>query len=348
MEREKMSVAQLSEYTGKHFTEIYRALRLLKLAPEVQQLVREGKVTKGNLKHLAQFKELSKQIELAQALVRGEDPPELIEAATNTSGWGDDRIVAALPKTGRGLIHRMLEFRGRAYRIGFVLDAFLKLGEDEQIQGWTAFTKATRENFASQLTEFATKLDALNKKMATLPETQKAPFGMAIPKAQRPVAPPPSPKTASPARQTSASPPVAIKTPPPRAPERKPEPPPVKKLEVMRPATLGEVTTAEKIMGFLSQSMRKQSNCLLSKAALLKVLGNGDTPKTIEKTVLDGLRAARDVWRKPPNDDDTPAQRAFVMVVSRYRFELGATFPLFVESLKRMDRSADPIDLSRL
>jgi len=178
MEREGMSVEDVAAHSGKHVTEIYRFLRFLKLPSEVQLLVREGKLKQGNLKHLSQFKNIAKQIEFAQQLVRGEDPPELVEASTEVCI--DGRSLSHLPKTAEGLISRLLEFRGRANRIVPTIEAFMALTEEEQTKAWTSFTAGTRENFTNQMLRFTERLKTLNAKMIELPPTKLAAFGMGI------------------------------------------------------------------------------------------------------------------------------------------------------------------------
>src|SRR5207253_1454909 len=111
MRRENMTVAQLTEYTGKPLDEIYRVLRYLKLVPEVRELIRKNpeKFTRGKIQHFAQFKQWGDQITLAQRLIAGEDPPELIEAAfPQSTPRGDAGVIARLPATPEGLIRRML------------------------------------------------------------------------------------------------------------------------------------------------------------------------------------------------------------------------------------------------
>jgi len=182
MEKENMSVAELSNSIGERPGDIYRSLRLLKLAPEVKQLVREGKLRTGGAHNLVQFKNFSKQIELAQQLIAGEDPPELDERLTHTSERSDTMIIATLPKTADGLIRRLLQFRQRSNPVPFLIKALLDLPEAGQLQGWQHFTKATRENFTTQLRALIVNLQALEKRMATLPETKKAAFGSSAPK----------------------------------------------------------------------------------------------------------------------------------------------------------------------
>lgn len=187
MDREKMSVAQIAEFDGKHVGDIYRALRLLKLAPEVKQLVREGKLKTGGAHNLVQFKGFSKQIELARKLVAGEDPPEIEERMAQNNERSETAILSRLPKESDGLIRRLLKFRRSNTGLPFVIRAFLDLPEIKQIEGWQYFTKATRENFTTQLRALIFNLQLLEKKMAELPKTKKNPFGPAASKA-KPVA----------------------------------------------------------------------------------------------------------------------------------------------------------------
>ncbi|MDO8664725.1 MAG: ParB/RepB/Spo0J family partition protein [Candidatus Liptonbacteria bacterium] len=372
MKQEGTSVTELCAYNGKHPNDIYRALRLLKLAPEVQQLIREGKLNKGRLQDLAQYKILSKQIELAQQLVRGEDPPELVEADTQTSKWRDNRILALLPTTPEGLISRMLQFRGRAYPAGFVLEAFLKLSETEQVRGWTSFTRITRENFVTQMCAFADKLNALNKKMVVLPETQKAPFGRPFQKtkpsvtAQAPPAskpqddkkkaveskPPKAPVTMTTYRVPSsviAGEPTSRRLPtqgffrkPPPEPELPPEKPKLKLTSLHFIAGKG-------VLDFISEAVEKKSGVLLSKSALGKAVGNGSSAEEAQKMVLAGFRAVREVWRSPLQLGDPPEKQGFVEFVANCRHDLGdMQFHDFIRTLKWRDRSADPINVDAL
>ncbi len=372
MEKEKMSVAQLSAYTGKHYTEIYRALRLLKLAPEVQRLIREGKLNKGRLQDLAQYKKFSKQIEFAQQLVRGEDPPELVEADTQTSKWQSDRILALLPTTPEGLISRMLQFRGRAYPAGFVIDAFLKLDEADQVKGWTSFTRLTRENFVTQMCAFADKLNALNKRMVVLPETKHAPFGRQFQRtkpsvtAQAPSAPKPQddkkkaveskppkapvtmmthrvPTSVIPGEPTSRRLPTQgfFKKPP----TETPFPEPKKLLKLTTP----DFVAGERIIEFLSEAIQKNSSVLLSKSVLGKAVGNGSSKGEAQKMVLAGFRAVREVWRSSINRGDSPEKQGFIELVSNCRHDMGnRQFHDLLQILKRHDRSADPINVDAL
>ncbi|MDP3948750.1 MAG: ParB/RepB/Spo0J family partition protein [bacterium] len=374
MQQEGMTVAKLSEYTGKHYTEIYRAIRLLKLAPEVQQLIREGKLNKGKLQYLTQFKNLSKQIELAQQLMRGEDPPELVEADTQTSRWREDRIRASLPDTPEGLIRRMLKFRGHAYRAGFAIDAFLGWGEAGQVEGWTFFTKLTRENFVTQMSMVAEKLRALNDKMAVLPKTQLAPFGRAIQKTK-----PPSTAVQAPA---ASKPPDDKKKATESKPQKAPvtmttyrvpssviagEPtsrrlptqdffrkPPPESTSQLKPKKVLKLTSIDFIAGkgvldFISEAVEKKSGVLLSKSALGKAVGNGSSTEESQKMVLAGFRAVREVWRSPLQLGDPPEKQGFVEFVANCRHDLGdMQFHDFIRTLKWRDRSADPINVDAL
>jgi len=347
MEREGMSVTRLSEYTGKHFVEIYRLLRLLKLPPEVQQLVREGKITRARLQHLSQFKGMAKQIELAQQIIRGEDPPELIEASTKQSERSEKSIIAHLPKTPEGLIRRMLRFRSDTNRIRFVIDAFLALNENEQVKGWTAFTSTTRENFVSQMKTVAQKLETLNSKMATLPETRRVPSGNAIPKSERPApiqtaAPEPKPQkpfSAATVLGRVRSKPAGGQSR--NLPDPKPRP--------IRVPTPREMKSGKAVLDFFRRQINNRSTLLLSKAALIDTIGNGDSPAEVEKTALAGLRAARDVWRSPPNAEDPKEVQNFVIAVSHCRYDMGdMTFSNLLQAIRSRDRSSDPINLGLL
>jgi ParB family chromosome partitioning protein len=180
MDREGMSMQELSAYTGKHQTEISRFLRFLKLPEEVQQMIRENKLTQGNAQHLYQFKNLSRQIELAQRLVRGEDPPEITEAATNVTERSEQAMIARLPKTADGLIRRMLEFRRRAFAATAAMDKFLELPAEQQTAGWQEFSESTRANFTKQLGEIIGTFQAVEQKMIALPGTKRKAWGRGL------------------------------------------------------------------------------------------------------------------------------------------------------------------------
>jgi len=125
MERDDLTVTQVADLTGKHFTEIYASLRLLKLAPEVQELIRSGKLSiKSSIQQLAQFKPHSDQIRLAKLLICGINPPEFDEALSKTHATSVQQIIARLPKEPAGIIRRLLDFRSRSFSSGFAIQAF--------------------------------------------------------------------------------------------------------------------------------------------------------------------------------------------------------------------------------
>ncbi|GEM_PF-5519274 len=181
MESDGLTVAEIAAEIPENPQNIYRSMRLLKLPEEVKKLIRQGKLRSGAAHHLLQYKKLgiSKQIELAQRLIAGEDPPEIDEQLTSRNERGEAMIEARLPKTTDGLIRRMLKFRQNSNSITFVIEAFLAKPKADQINGWRFFTKDTRDNFTNQIRELIVDLQALLQQMGTLPETRRIPSGIA-------------------------------------------------------------------------------------------------------------------------------------------------------------------------
>lgn len=369
MAEEGISVVELGERIGEHPNDIYHALHLLKLAPEVKELIREGKLTKGGAHNLTQYRNLAKQIRYAQQLMAGENPPELDEQLTHTSEWGDARIVAALPKTAEGLIRRLLQFRRRGNPIPFIVKAFLDLSEAEQLEGWRHFTKATRENFTTQLRALIVNLQALESRMTTLPETKQNPFGKAVrspaetapqpkeaalPQVSKPVAPPKqtvsvaAPKTASLQRPLSAATiPVFVELVPPQ--EQKA----LKPKQSGELPTAVELETAQKLLSFIFVEMSEGRRGLLGKKSLSRALGNGGLHENAtESSALKAFRIIRRYWRSSP-DPMHPDVQKLIMSVSRKRHDMekiagSISFENFVNVVKARDNSPDPVDLSRL
>lgn len=376
MRQEKLSVAQLSEYTGKHFTEIHRSLRLLKLAPKVKQLIREGKLTKrGAMHHLAQFKDLSVQIELAQKLIAGEDPPELDELLTRASKWGNERIAAMLPKTADGLIRRLLKFRHSNNMLPFVIRALMDLPPESQLEGWRHFTKLTRERFTNQLRELIKNLRALELWIVTIPETKLNPFGNAITSKSKENASlkettatdvrkanalPPSkeavltavPKVvpASVPVSASATKPAAAKelSKPAQSTVLKQDKPVHKKAMAESAPTINELDAARKVLSFISSEATRGKRTLLSKKLLGRVLGNGASPESVQDITIKALRLVRRYWRASP-DLNHPETEAFIILVSRSRHDFrNLDFDGFVRVVMARDASPDPVSLERL
>jgi len=216
MEREGIPINLVAEYNGKDIPSIKTALRLLTLSPQVQQLIREGKLTEKKRMHtLTQFRNISEQLRLAHLLLRGENPPELIEAETRTSARGDLISIGHLPRDSEGLIRRLLKFRQGVHSAKHVVHAFLGLSQEQQLQGWGSFTAGTRENFTTELREFLPELQRLITLMDVLPPTKRANVGVpktpllpAPPVTTAKPAPPPR-RLAPPARPSGGQPPAA-------------------------------------------------------------------------------------------------------------------------------------------
>lgn len=377
LEREKMSVVELAKFTGKQTFEIYQAMRLLKLAPEVQELVRQRKIKKGMAFNLVQYKNFAHQIKFAQQIIAGENPPELDERLTEIGKSQDARIIARLPETAEGLIRRLLQWRQRSNPVPFVADALLRLPEPDQLEGWRHFTQQTRENFEKQLRALVVNLQALEERMKTLPETKKLPFGRSVPKTtpaavkqpsaapQRTIPPPPPPPT----RRTEPPPEIpraAVATRPVfagttpvlkpaqrtaaqvRVPEERPELQPGKKPEAEKQPMQVELEAAEKILVFISTQIRQGNRDFLGKQSLANILGNGGSPENVEALAVRALGLIRTHWRAPP-DREHPEKNRFISVLSQRRHDLGyATFEQFMNVVKNRDNSADPINLKHL
>lgn len=350
MEREGMSVAEISKVTGKHFTEIHLSLRFLKLAPEVQQLIREGKLTKRKSLHqLVQFKELALQLRLAQALMRGEDPPEIAELMSKTTVRGDDLIIARLPRNGKGLIHRMLDYRRRTHTGGFAVEAFLKLTQEEQLRGWKEFTPATRANFVSHLEKHARLLLRLKQLMDTLPATAEPTLPLPPPSEY-----PPAPFQRQPSVSKTKTAPSSLEVPLSHQPAKSPQKDdriPLPKLPPLLPAlkpTEDEMAAALKLMDFLEQRLGQTSQ-LLGKRYLGEVLTNGHVlgPKEVQDLATRAFRAIRDAWDRPTKK--RAPDSAFALKVARFKHGCSNNpFALVLQEIEKTDASPDPIYLKGL
>lgn len=68
MEQHGLGATELGEALGKSRSYISNVLRLLQLAPEVQQMLKENKITSGHARALLSIKDSSKQVEWAQKI----------------------------------------------------------------------------------------------------------------------------------------------------------------------------------------------------------------------------------------------------------------------------------------
>ncbi|MBI4085444.1 MAG: ParB/RepB/Spo0J family partition protein [Candidatus Liptonbacteria bacterium] len=374
MRRESMSVEQLSQFIGKHFTEIYRSLRLLKLAPEVKEMIRKGKLTRGGAHTLVQFKAVSKQIELARQLIAGEDPPEIDELLTRTSGWSESRTIASLPKTAEGLIRRLLKFRRQSSSTPFLITAFLDLSEAKQIEGWRHFTKATRDKFVVQLRELIQSLQDLEKKMTALPETKMHPFGRGIvhaaasaQKQPEKTAPagtsvpknvPHPPSAVRPQPQKTGEPQIHH-NPPPKpvrsvSPDKHRQPgantttPAAKAVRMPPPPSMEEINAAARLLSFITEEIENGRRNLLGRSSLMKALGNGASPENVDSIVRKGFRTLRSYWRTA-YDPSHPGMHSFITQISRRRHDLACDeFDKLLRVLKARDNSPDPINIEKV
>ncbi len=346
-EREKMSVAELAGFTGKNVNDIYRALRLLKLPFVVKEMIREGKLRRGAAHNLAQFKGYAKQIELAQKLIAGEDPPELDEQLTKASDSSEARIIARLPETAEGLIRRMLQFRLRSNAVPFVIRAFLDLPTDRQVEGWRHFTKATRWNFASQLQELRKSLRALELNLASLPETKQIPKRAAVIQPQKDALQPKEKPRLIIEQETPPKPHLSVvpSTPPAEQIQQA-----VKEKNADIPND-AELKAARQVLWFLCEQVDNGRRALLSKQLLCRAIGNGVSLENVGGITTRSLRIIDRYWRVPP-DPSRPTMNEFIVFVSKRRHDLGklgcTTFDDFVKILRNRDRSPDPVDLRNL
>jgi hypothetical protein len=221
----------------------------------------------------------------------------------------------------------MLDFRARMHCAAFAMDAFLKLPEAEQLRGWQHFTAGTRENFMAEVERGLETLTVLKERMTGLPETKRTTLSGA------------AAMSADAKRQVGGAESAHLPFAPPQA---RPKP--------AAPPTPVEYMAGERVLGFFSQALQSRITTFLSKKTLAEVLGNGHDldPILVEKTVLDGLRAAKAVWRAAPDAKDPP-KSAFTMRVSRLRYELGDPhFDQLLHVISKRDTSSDPINLSGL
>jgi hypothetical protein len=359
MKRHGLSVAEISRYTGKHFTTIHDALKLLKLAPEVRELIRNGKLRRGKVEHLHQYRDLALQIRFAQQIIRGEHPPELEELRSRTmSKERENRIVGHMPKDAAGLIRRLLEFRRRGHSAVLAVRALLGLPEAEQVKGWEQFTAATRENFEAQMREFEEAVHDVNLWLVKLPKTKREQLSGAAAvahtsrmEAKRPGPPAPPSAARLPVAPKKVESNKALITPLAdriRAAESVSRP----KQSIVHgvsPRCLEEATVEDLMVGrqFLEFLRSRNSGDFLSRSAISEALGNGHTPHEAEVTILRGLRCVAFAWRSPMPREEGLAK--FVRFVALFRHETGDEgFQQFLGKLRMHDSSKDPINVANI
>lgn len=352
MDRKGCSAAELARAIGKDEESVRRFLRFLELPQEVQQMVRQGSLTQGNLRDLRQFKgELSKQIDLACRLMRGENPPEIDEASLPDGKRSEATIVARLPKTPEGLIRRILQSLTRENPFPFLVDALLSFSEEEQIQGWEYFTTLTRENGAEKIANLIGSLQALEQSLVRLPKTKRTILtGAAAAASQR--------------RQNQQTLPPAPEPPAPPSPPP-PVPSPLPAPVVRSPLVVNGAQAPDGHFSIVGEKKARAEQCTtvlgllfcnperhgavvnLSKKRLRSYMALS-VDVNVEALALSTLRVAWASWSYKPGDLQPGPQREFVKKLDKMREKFGPRFPAAVSAAWLQDKSADPIDLNQL
>ncbi|MBI5139071.1 ParB/RepB/Spo0J family partition protein [Candidatus Nomurabacteria bacterium] len=130
-DEEQMSWEAVSELVGRELTGVLAKVKLLTLPPEIQQMVREGKLPQVTALNLTQWRgEQGDYLRMAHDLVAGRNPVEVHMRLDTTHG--EKLVQAKLPKTAGDYAVRIVRLAGHVQSMPAVLQAFLLLPEDER------------------------------------------------------------------------------------------------------------------------------------------------------------------------------------------------------------------------
>jgi len=163
------TLEKLSRLTGKSSVTIKDRLLLLELAPEVQEMVREGKLPNLGTLKLPQFRRSrhAHQILIAKQIIEGSLPPDFVLLENKSLSSAETLLRKPIPTDPQLLLARLIRFAGQVSAFIPVIKGFANLKPVERQKAINSFRyKGTRQRLNTVLTELLGALITLEEASA--------------------------------------------------------------------------------------------------------------------------------------------------------------------------------------